>query len=195
MIYIPTSNRIMGGIEPKLPIDIFPIWPAWVIPYILCYPLWLFGFAWAIIKMENRLFRSFIMACIITCAISISIFIAFPTYVSEAAITGNDVFANLLRFIHENWGRYNAFPSGHIYITALLALFFSRWYPHQKTLWAVILVIVSLSTLFTAQHYIVDIFGGLLVAWIGYTLGLKWMGISPLQDQTGKRGLLFPPSS
>ena len=29
MIYVPTSNRIAGGIEPKLPIDTFPIWPIW----------------------------------------------------------------------------------------------------------------------------------------------------------------------
>ena len=39
MIYIPTSNRDLGGIEPRLPIDVFPIWPVWVVPYVLCYPL------------------------------------------------------------------------------------------------------------------------------------------------------------
>ncbi|HEX5809906.1 MAG TPA: hypothetical protein VFY25_14655, partial [Anaerolineales bacterium] len=40
MIYIPTSNGLSGGIEPKLPIDVFPIYPIWVVPYVLCYALW-----------------------------------------------------------------------------------------------------------------------------------------------------------
>lgn len=193
LIYIPTSNRIIGGIEPKLPIDIFPIWPVWVLPYVLCYPLWVFSIAWAIFKMDDQMFRSFIMAFIITCAISVSIFISFPTYVRQATFIGSDSFTSLLRFIHENWGRYNAFPSGHIYITALLAFFFSRWHPRHKPLWILILVIVSLSTLFTAQHYIVDIFGGLLVAFIGYILGLKWAGFSSTQTHPAKNRLILPP--
>ena len=194
-IYIPTSNRIIGGIEPRLPIDVFPIWPVWVVPYILCYPLWLFSILWAIFKMDDWVFRSFVMSFIITCALSVCIFIAFPTYVQEAAIAGNDIFTVLLRFIHENWGRYNAFPSGHIYITALLAFFYSRWYPRQRTMWTLILVIVSLSTLFTAQHYIVDIPGGLLVAWIGYAVGIKWMDTPVLVNTPAKKRLpLQPPS-
>lgn len=194
-IYIPTSNRDLGGFEPRLPIDVFPIWPLWVVPYILCYPLWLFSILWAIFKMEDRMFRSFVMGFIITCAISVSIFIAFPTYVQEATFAGDDLFSVLLRFIHENWGRYNAFPSGHIYITALLAFFYSRWYPRQRTMWTIILVIVSLSTLFTAQHYIVDIPGGLLVAWIGYALSLKWeLATIPAAPPGKKRLPLHPPS-
>ena len=46
----------------------------------------------------------------------------------------------------------------------------------QDLLPIVILLIVSLSTLFTAQHYIVDIPGGLLVAWIGYAVGIEIAG-------------------
>ena len=141
------------------------------------------------------MFRSFVIAFIVTCSLSVSIFIAFPTYVQGATIAGNDIFSVLLRFIHENWGRYNAFPSGHIYITALLAFFYGHWYPRQRTMWTLILVIVSLSTLFTAQHYIIDIPGGLLVAWIGYALSLKWDKASiPLSPPAKKRLPLHPPS-
>ena len=195
LIYLPTSERINGGIEPKLFLDIFPVWAVWVVPYVLCYPLWLASVLWAMFKMDDRMFRSFILAFIITCAISISIFISIPTYVPQAEITGSDMFSALLRYIHENWGRYNAFPSGHIYITSLLAFFYIRWYPHQKLLWIVILVIVSLSTLFTAQHYVVDILGGLFVAFVGYYQGLRWIGFSVGQVGMGEtRFPLSPPS-
>lgn len=187
MIYIPTSHRITGGIEPKLAMDVFPIWPFWVLPYVLCYVLWLSSIAWVILKVEDRFFRSFIAGCILTFAIGNITFIFFPTYVPAAILHGNDFFTSLLRMIHENWGRYDAFPSGHVYITTLLTLFFSRWYPRQRILWVSILVIVSLSTLFTGQHYILDVLGGYVVAFTGYQFGLWWAGFLPSQKRPGKR--------
>ena len=192
LIYIPTSNRISGGLEPKLSIDIFPIWSIWVLPYVLCYVLWLSSVIWIILKTEDRLFRSFIAACIFTFTFGVIIFILFPTYVKAVPLQGNDIFTFLLRVIHENWGRYDAFPSGHVYITTLLTLFFGRWYPRRKLLWILILVIVSFSTLFTGQHYILDVIGGYTVAFSGYHFGLWWTGFLPTQKRPGKR---IPSSS
>ena len=186
MIYIPTSSQVAGGIEPKLAIDIFPVWPIWVLPYVLCYLLWAFTFIWAILKMEDRLFRAFIVACMLTFSIGAGTFIFFPTYVKAATLEGNDIFTILLRFIHQNLGRYAAFPSGHIYITTLLALFYGRWYPRQKFLWTLIFIIVSLSTLFTRQHYILDVVGGYVVGLAGYHFGLWWAGFYA-QKRTDKR--------
>ncbi len=191
MLYAPTSNQVAGGIEPKLSIDVFPIWPIWVLPYVLCYALWLFSCVWIILKMEDRLFRAFIAACMLTFSIGIATYIFFPTYVRAAPLPGNDLLTSLLRFIHQNFGRYDALPSGHIYITTLLALFFSRWYPRQRFIWIVILVIVSLSTLFTGQHYLLDVAGGYAVGLAGYYFGLWWAGFYPAQKslagQSGKR--------
>lgn len=192
MIYIPTSNRVSGGIEPKLSIDVFPIWPIWVLPYVLCYAIWFTSIVWIIFKEDDRLFRSFLAACFITFSAGASTFIFFPTYVEVAAFEGNDIFASLLRYIHENWGRYDAFPSGHVYITTLLALFFSRWYPRQKFLWIAILMIVSLSTLFTGQHYILDVMGGYVAALAGYHFGLWWAGFYSTRKRSGNR---IPSSS
>ncbi|HLO13626.1 MAG TPA: phosphatase PAP2 family protein [Anaerolineales bacterium] len=186
-IYIPTSNRISGGIEPKLPIDIFPIWSVWVLPYVLCYALWFSSVIWIVLRMEDRLFRSFIAACIFTFTIGSTTFIFFPTYVKPALLYGNDIFTMILHFIHNHWGRYDAFPSGHVYITTLLALFFSRWYPRQKYIWILILVIVSFSTLFTGQHYILDVVGGYSIALAGYHFGLWWGGFYATQKRPNKR--------
>ncbi len=187
LLYIPTSERVSGGIEPKLSIDIFPIWVIWVIPYVLCYALWLFSVIWIILYTEDRVFRSFLAACVFTFTFGVIIFIFVPTYVRPATLPGNDVLTSLLRMLHEKWGRYDAFPSGHIYITTLLTLFFSRWYPRQKLLWILILVIVSFSTLFTGQHYILDVIGGYAVGFSGYQFGLWWTGFLPSQKRPGKR--------
>jgi membrane-associated phospholipid phosphatase len=187
LLYIPTSNRLTGGIEPKLPIDIFPIWPIWVLPYVLCYVLWVSGFIWITLKMDDDLFRAFIMAGTLTFAIGVTTFIFFPTYVKATPLQGHDVFTFLLNFIHGNWGRYDAFPSGHVYITTLLALFFSRWYPRWKPLWIVTIVIVAFSTLFTGQHYVLDVIGGYLAALAGYHFGLWWAGLTPAAKRLAKR--------
>ena len=195
MTYIPTSNRIEGGIEPKLPIDIFPVSTVWILPYVSCYLIWFASMAWIIFKTEDRSFLSFIAACMLTFSMGALTFIFFPTYVQPAVFAGNDIFTNLLRTIHEHWGRYDAFPSGHVYITTLLALFFSRWYSRYKPVWIVILVVVSLSTLFTAQHYILDVLGGYLVALAGYHFGLWWSGFYLSQKQTAKQARKRLPSS
>ena len=195
MIYIPTSNRVAGGIEPKLPIDVFPVSPIWVLPYVSCYLLWFASAVWILYKVDDRAFRSFIAACMLTFSLGAITFIFFPTYVRAAALEGNDIFTNILRLIHENWGRYAALPSGHVYITALLVLFFSRWYPHYRPVWIVILIVVSLSTLFTAQHYILDVLGGYLVALVGYRFGLWWTGIYSAQKKNSKQSRKRIPSS
>ncbi len=187
MVYIPTSNRVTGGMEPKLPIDIYPIWPVWVLPYVSCYILWFVSIAWVIFKSEDQQFRSFIAACMLTFGLGALTFIFFPTYVRSVALQGSDVFTLLLRIFHEQTGRYAALPSGHVYITTLLALFFGRWYPRFKFLYILILIVVSLSTLFTGQHYILDVIGGYLVALLGYYFGLWWVGVYQTQKHISKR--------
>jgi membrane-associated phospholipid phosphatase len=186
LIYLPTSSWFSGGVAPKLPIDILPLWPVWVIPYVLCYPLWIAGFAWAAFKMSDRMFRAFALAMLVTCSVSIVIFFIFPTYVPKAELHGSGPLIFLLRLLHDKAGRYNALPSGHIYITALLTFFYSLWYPRYKPVWILILVIVSFSTLFTLQHYILDIVAGLIVAALGYYVGLKWTGFSSVESLPAK---------
>jgi membrane-associated phospholipid phosphatase len=180
---------------PKLLIDIFPIWPIWVLPYVLCYLLWFASIAWIIFRGDDRQFRSFIAACLLTFSLGALTFLFFPTYVEPAHLEGSDIFTLLLRTIHEEWGRYAALPSGHVYITTLLALFFGHWYPRLKFLWILILVIVSLSTLFTGQHYILDVLGGYLVALAGYIFGLWRAGAWEAQKRTSNRSGKRVPSS
>jgi membrane-associated phospholipid phosphatase len=151
--------------------------------------------AWIVFRIEDPQFRSFIAACLLTFTLGALTFIFFPTYVRAASLDGNDIFTRLLRFIHGEWGRYAALPSGHVYITTLLALFFGRWYPRFRAVWTLILVIVSFSTLFTGQHYMLDVLGGYLVALAGYYFGLWRAGLQETQNRTGKRSSKRIPSS
>lgn len=174
-LYGPTSQNLTGGLAPKIALDaLIPLWPIWVVPYALCYPLWLTAFLYAAWKMETRLYRALIAACLFTFSVGILTFVLFPTYVDLPTLTGADAFSALLRKLQVAGGRYDALPSGHIYITTLLALFHTRWHPRQKWFWLAAWIVIALSTLFTGQHYILDVVAGLAVGWIGYRFGLWW---------------------
>jgi membrane-associated phospholipid phosphatase len=187
MVYIPASNQTTGGVEPRLALDVFPIWPVWILPYVSCYVLWFASFAWVLFRTEAQQFRSFLAACLLTFGLGALTFIFFPTYVKPVTLQGNDIFTFLLRIFHEQMGRYAALPSGHVYITTLIALFFSRWYPRYRLVWILILITVSLSTLFTGQHYILDVLTGYLAAFAGYYFGLWWTGLYPMQKSISKQ--------
>jgi len=175
MIYVPTSQWLTGGIAPKISLDaLIPISPIWVVPYMLCHPLWFTAFFYAAWKMEEKLYRGFLAACYLTFSVGMLIYVSFPTFVEPQILPGKDSFSTLLRMVQFADGDYDALPSGHIYITTLLALFFSKWHSRLRVLWFSLLIVISLSTLFTGQHYLLDVVTGLIMGWGGFRFGLWW---------------------
>jgi len=90
-------------------------------------------------------------------------------------VIGDSWSTQLLNWIYTNDRMYNAFPSGHVYITTLIALFWTRGYPKWRWFWWVTVIVICLATLFTHQHYLPDPIGGLILAWLGYHIGLRCM--------------------
>ncbi len=175
-IYTPTSLLMQGGIEPRLPIDIFPLWTVWVIPYVLCYLLWAAALVWLIWKADEERYRSAIAALFFACTLGVMVYLVSPTYVVLPPLQGDDFLARLLRAIQIAGGDHDALPSAHVYITVTLALLYRDWYPKQARRWGMIVLTVSLSTLLTHQHYIADVLAGGATGWLAYRFGL-WRGI------------------
>ncbi|MHB8778247.1 MAG: phosphatase PAP2 family protein [Anaerolineales bacterium] len=140
----------------------------WVIPYLLCLPAWAVGLIWAALKMDEQLFRSFVSACLFVLSFATLFYYFFPTYVTRPLLTGGNLAMRILKRVYQNDGIYNAFPSGHVYRTALICLFYNRLYPNHSLFWIGIVVVVVLSRLFTHQHNLTDPLGGLAIAWLGY---------------------------
>lgn len=170
-LYFPINQTVTGGITPDLPLDArIPLWPVWAVPYLLTLPWWIASLAWGALKMDYPLWRRFSLCLGITIAISCSIFILYPTYVIRPEITGQDFFSQLVAWIYGSDQAHNALPSGHTYTTLIIAIFWSRWKPKLKPLWIGIAVLVLLSTLFTRQHYLLD-----LVAAAVLVAGTYWL--------------------
>jgi membrane-associated phospholipid phosphatase len=171
-IYLPLNKYLQGGIALKTSLDeMIPILPFWSIPYMLWMFSWFWLCLWAALKMPTDLFKAFSTATLIVISSAMLVFITFPTYVDRPLLQGSGFGMDLLHWIYTNDGKYNAFPSGHIYLVTLTAIFYSRWHPRSTWFWTIVVLIVACSTLFTGQHYILDIAGGLIFAIAGSFLG------------------------
>jgi membrane-associated phospholipid phosphatase len=172
-LYFPLNQLMSGGYNFKTSWDAYiPIVPIFTVPYLLCLPFWgaaLFYAAW---KMEDKLYRSFIIGstgAIFTAAL---VYMVFPTYIDRPQVVGNNWAASLLRNVYAHDAAYNAFPSGHVLMTTLLGLFGTRWERRMAWFWGGTIILVILSTLLTGQHHLLDPLGGLALGWIGFRFGL-----------------------
>lgn len=170
-------NRVMGHLGGGTTFDIWldqyvPLWPIWVAPYVLALVWWGVAILWAFLKMEDGLYVAFTTGWIGACLIGYSIFILYPNYMIRPEVTGDGWAEMFIRFIYANDRVYNAFPSQHLWDTVIITLFFGRLKPALRwPLWG-FTFIVALSTLFTGQHWILDVLGGTLLGVIGYYIGL-----------------------
>jgi membrane-associated phospholipid phosphatase len=176
ILYLPTSHWLSGGIAPRLFLDVYPIWPVWTVIYMLCWPIWMAAYTYIALKMDSRLFRVAVFSASLTIGVSMIIYVLFPTYVVRPVLVGEDFFTKFLGWVYAHDGTHDAMPSGHIYMTTLLVLFYSRWYPRYTWLWVGILALISFSTLYTGQHYILDVISGVVIAYVGYRFGCWAMG-------------------
>lgn len=170
-------NRLMSWLGGGTTVDIWldhyvPFWPIWVVPYLISILWWGVAILWAYLKMEDSLYVAFITGWISACLFGYAIFIFFPNYMIRPQATGSGWTEWLIRFIYANDRIYNAFPSQHLWDTVIITLIWSRWKPRWRwPLWG-FTMIVALSTLFTGQHWILDVIGGTLLAVVGYFIGL-----------------------
>ena len=170
-LYFPINQYVSGGITPDLPFDAFiPLWPVWAIPYLLSIPWWIAALAWSALKMDYSRWRHFSLCLGLTIVISYLIYIIYPTYVVRPVITDQDFFSQLVLGIYGNDQVNNALPSGHTYTTLIISIFWSQWLPKLKPLWIGIAVLVLLSTLFTKQHYVLDLVAAVVLVVMTYFL-------------------------
>jgi membrane-associated phospholipid phosphatase len=172
-IYFPINRLITDGIVLDTPLDpLIPVWPVWAIPYLLGLVWWEACIIWAAAKMDERRFNAFFMGALFTMLTSYIVYIIFPTFIVRQPVVGHGWQYDLLRAIYANDQVYNAFPSGHTYNSILIVLFWWDWRPRLRLWWVIIASLVLLSTLFTGQHNLPDLVGGILWAWMGYRFGL-----------------------
>lgn len=172
-LYFPLNQFLTHGYNLKTVLDAYiPVIPAFAIPYLLFLPYWIMAFLLAAWRMDARLFRAFMIGSIGAATLTTLIYILFPTYTDRSSVNINGWGASLLNLIYSNDNVFNAFPSGHVLYTTLIALFGSTWCPKWSYMLSGSVVLVILATLLTGQHHLVDPVGGVALAWASYRFGL-----------------------
>jgi len=159
-LYIPL-NRRRSQFYWKIPLDNkIPLLPFFTIFYLLYHP----GvFSTYILLWNTPHINRFLLSIIISYIISTIFWYFIPNGVSRPILTQSTILHNILRFIYKHDGDTNGFPSAHVFVSLICGHFLSTAFPAGAIMiWPSILLII-LSTVFTKQHYMIDILGGMLV--------------------------------
>ncbi len=192
-LYLPLNHGLQEGVILDTRWDRhIPIWPVWIVPYSLATTIWLAGYAWAALRMEEHLYRALIGASVLTTVTAIVTFALYPTYVVRPVLVGDDWATAWLRLVYATDGAFNAFPSGHVYFTTIMTFFWSHWYPRWRWAWVGFCLVVVLSTLFTGRHYIPDVIGGAALAWVSCRVGLRFVRLGRIGARSDAGWRLFP---
>lgn len=142
-----------------------PFIPHFVWTYILYYIVVLLP----VMAVEDIVeFRRMALAYLMMYFIGFTTYILFPVKMVRPELTGTGYSVWMLKKIFNADNGYNVFPSMHV-ANAFLAAFFSYRF---KKLYGVfvylIAFLITISTLFVKQHYIVDLFAGIALAYFVY---------------------------
>lgn len=161
-LFIPSKTIEM----PSWMVTIFddvPIIPFFMVFYFGCFIWWVIAFS---VASKERVYNMPWVVLFGYIIIAIC-FVVFPVTIHWDEIPGNDIFANLMRFLRTIDLPVKLFPSIHVFVSAVayLAVAFDK----KQKIWIRILgffwlIAVWASTLFLQQHYFVDGLAGTLLA-------------------------------
>jgi membrane-associated phospholipid phosphatase len=160
---IVALNRGRTVLEPALPLDnLIPLQPAWMLAY---GSIWVFALLPVFVVRDSMLMRRALLAAITVFLLAFAGFLAWPTVLPRPDLAEGGGF--LARSLQMNWALdppVNCFPSLHVawaFVAALASHRVHRGVGTVALCWA---TIIGVSTLFTKQHYVVDVIGGVAIA-------------------------------
>ncbi|MEM9182113.1 MAG: phosphatase PAP2 family protein [Pseudomonadota bacterium] len=159
--------------SPKLAVDAWiPLVPAWVLVYGTVY-FYLILVPLLVIQPADLVERT-VRAYLTVWLLSFTGFLLFPTIAPRPEdFEGTGFAAWGLEFLYQADPPHNCFPSLHVAHSFVSALAVSR--VRQDLGWIAVIcaALVAVSTLFTKQHFFVDLVAGVLLALFAYAVFLR----------------------
>lgn len=147
-----------------------PFCKYFIIPYVLWYPyVGLFLILLCILDKKNY-YRA-LVTLIVGMLLSDFIFYIFPTTVPRPNVIGSDIFSKLVLLVYNNDQPCNCFPSIHVLNSMLMLLYVNKSVYFSKVvklISSIIAISIILSTVFVKQHVILDVVGGIVLAYLLY---------------------------
>ncbi|HEV7763905.1 MAG TPA: phosphatase PAP2 family protein [Thermoanaerobaculia bacterium] len=123
---------------------------------------------------DLRHFNYMAFSYLVLLGIHILVFLVFPVEVPpdwrQYRASARTYSQKLLAFVQKFDATSNCFPSLHVSVATLTALHAPTGIPGGFAMPALFVVLIAASCIFTKQHYLVDIPGGLVLGWISFHL-------------------------
>ena len=147
------------------PIHAFPFASVFIVPYLSAYvlPLW----AIAVLR-ERKVLRAFAAVVVGTILASALGFVLWPLTIHRPDIGIASLSDRALAALYEADRPVNLFPSLHVSLSFLFAAAIGYARPRWRAWTLAWAALIAVSTLFTRQHYLFDVLGGIVLAWIGW---------------------------
>jgi len=182
IIYFPINRFVSHGVSLKTFLDeSISLIPVFVIPYLIGATLILFMPLFFIYKLSEEDFKKYVLVFLSSTILSYLIYLIFPTYVDRPLIQSqNDIFSKLLTLLYSVDKSYNAAPSGHTFYSIINGVFLLNLSDNNIFKFFVVagFFIIILSTLFTKQHYLLDVISGILFAYLFLLIGNTFIKIA-----------------
>ena len=146
-----------------------PLVPEFEFLYVLTYVLPLGLVAWL---PDTRAFRRTGLAFTLTLAVAYATYLLFPVYLERPVLEVGSLATYLLSLEYHD-PSYNHFPSLHVAISWLVYLA-CRDAVRLRGVFLVLVIGISISTVFVKQHYAVDVLAGALLAWGAWAAAGRW---------------------
>jgi membrane-associated phospholipid phosphatase len=175
----------------RTPIDeALPVVTLFVVPYV-SLKAFIYGSLTIFLLFRARIFQSAVVSMIATFLVSYIFFAILQTYVDRPALTGTDALTRMVRDVYAGDHPFNDFPSLHVSLSAIIAI---HWWRFSRTSWPLVIWagLIAISTVMVKQHYLVDIVGGLILAFATSMFFLRLVG---RDADTGVFGQSSPPRS
>ena len=117
-----------------------------------------------VFRVEDRLFWRFIIASSLAATIAWTIVLLYPITFDrpDPTLIQSELYQRLYTLVHEADPAHITFPSLHVGVTWICD--FLLWNRSGRGLRIALGVGISLSTLFTKQHLVIDVIGGVVLA-------------------------------
>lgn len=167
LLYDVLNQSTVGAVNVTTKIDAWiPFTKEFIVPYLLWFP-YLYGALIHYCFADRNLYYVTLSSVILGNLLSFSIYYMWQTTVTRPEVIGNDVFANLVRFVYSIDQPVNCFPSIHVLTTFVIMI--TAYKRKKQNNWEYGLltfvgVLIILSTLFTKQHAFIDVITGIVAA-------------------------------
>jgi membrane-associated phospholipid phosphatase len=171
--FIAQFARTHPAHVPELALDrAIGVEPTWMLVYASLY-IFIIPLPVLVVR-QPELFRRGLQGYLSVMLFAYVCFLAYPTVAQRPDEVPGDGFAAWsLRILYDVDPPYNCFPSLHVAYSFVAALACSRVHRGVgvvATMWA---ALIGVSTLYTKQHYVVDVIAGALSASVAYLLFLR----------------------